>query len=48
MKGDGRFFARHTRWYFDGQTCKEFLWSGLQRNGNNFRCKELCEKTCVA
>ncbi|XP_077538142.1 uncharacterized protein LOC144150174 isoform X2 [Haemaphysalis longicornis] len=35
------------RYWFDGQNCRRFLWGGCASNGNNFKTKLLCEKTCV-
>ena len=46
-EGDSRLWATHTRWYFDGSACREFTWKGNRRNGNNFRCKDLCVAACI-
>jgi len=37
------------RWFFDTSdaTCKEFIWGGVDPNGNNFASKAECKKVCT-
>ncbi|KAL3836520.1 hypothetical protein ACJMK2_021944 [Sinanodonta woodiana] len=45
----GRCRANHQRYYFDQNTfqCKLFVYGGCGQNGNNFRTKGQCMKTCL-
>lgn len=38
------------RWYFDvkAKDCKSFIYGGCNHNGNMFKTRILCERTCDA
>jgi hypothetical protein len=40
--------AKLSRWTFDAQSrqCRQFTYSGLRGNQNNFVTREMCETTC--
>ena len=41
--------AYFRRWYYDAESneCKTFIYGGCGGNGNNYRNKEDCERTCL-
>ncbi|XP_067122223.1 papilin-like [Centruroides vittatus] len=46
----GLCYASFRRYYYDdeSETCKEFVYGGCGGNGNNYRTKEECLKTCAS
>lgn len=47
-KKTGKCRGLFRRYYYDSSDgkCKKFTYGGCQANGNNFRSKRACERTC--
>uniref|UniRef100_A0A6B0UIH8 Putative kunitz n=1 Tax=Ixodes ricinus TaxID=34613 RepID=A0A6B0UIH8_IXORI len=43
---DGPCRARIPSYYFDNQTCREFMYGGCEGNANNFETLEACNQAC--